>query len=288
MGFDYLQPSTLEESVSLLQRHRGEATIVAGGTDVMRKTRARVLDPKYVIDITGIAGLGRISDDGSGGLRIGSATAIRDVETSPLVRQRFPLLAKAAGLLGSVAIRNVATLGGNICNASPAAECAPALLCLSAEVKILGSTGERAILLDDFFTGPGATVLDEDEIVTEIHVPESRPGTKGIYLKHGPRGSIDRAIVGVAAVGTFDPGGKVCHEIILALGGVAPTPIRARAAESFIRGKVLDKELVAAAAEAAAGESRPISDVRASEEYRRDMVRVFAGRALLRLGKGTS
>ena len=237
MGFDYLQPSTLEESLGLVQRYRGEAMIIAGGTDVMRKTRARVLDPKFLIDITGIAGLRSISDDGSNGLRIGSATTIRDLETSALVQGRFPVLAKAAGLLGSVAIRNVATIGGNICNASPAAECAPALLCLSVEAKILRSDGERVVLLDDFFTGPGATVMHEDEILTEIHIPGSRPGTQGVYIKHGPRGSIDRAIVGVAAIGTFDPEGKVCHEIRLALGAVAPTPIRARRAEDLHPGE---------------------------------------------------
>ena len=290
MGFEYLRPSTLEEALSLLGLDgcRGGATLIAGGTDVMRKTRARSVDSKCLVDITGIPGLGSISDDGAGGLRIGSVTTIRDVQTSPLVRERFPVLAKAAGLLGSVAIRNVATIGGNICNASPAAECAPALLCLSAEARIVGANGERVVALDDFFTGPGATVLDEDEILVEIHIPGSGPGARGAYLKHSPRGSIDAAIVGVAAVGSFDPTGNVCHEIKVALGAAAPTPVRAVTAEGLIRGKTLDQELIAAAAEAAAADSLPISDVRASADYRREMVRVMARRALHGLQKGTS
>ncbi len=288
MRFDYAQPSTLEESWALLHKYRGKATVLAGGTDVMRKTRARSLDPECLIDITGIAGLGDISDDGNHGLRIGSTVTIRDVETSPLVRQRFPVLAEAAGLLGSVAIRNVATLGGNICNASPAAECAPALLCLSAEARIVGPAGERLVPLEDFFTGPGATVLGDDEILAEIHVPASEPGSRAAYLKHSARGSIDLAIVGVAAVGVFDPTDRVCHGIRMALGAVAPTPIRTRTAEDLVRGKVLDEEQVAAAAEAAAEEARPISDVRGSEAYRRDMVRVFTRRVLRDLEGGAS
>jgi aerobic carbon-monoxide dehydrogenase medium subunit len=280
MKFEYVRPSTLAEAIGLLSEYRREAQVIAGGTDVMRKTRARVLDPKYLIDITGIPGLGSISDGGSNGLRIGGASTVRGVETSPLVRQRFPVLVAAAGLLGSVAIRNVATVGGNLCNASPAAECAPALLCLSGEARIVGPNGERVVPLDEFFVGPGATVVGEDELVAEIHIPGGRPGTRGSYLKHSPRGSIDLAIVGVAAVATFAAGAEVCEEIKLALGAVAPTPVRARTAEDLIRGKVLDEGLIAAAAEAAAADSHPISDVRASADYRRDMVRVFTRRAL--------
>jgi len=295
MRFEYLRPSTLEVAMGLLHEYGAEAKVVAGGTDVMRKTRARVLNPRYVIDITGIPEWGIISADGGGGLRIGSTATVREVETSPLVRQRFPVLARAAGLLGSVAIRNVATIGGNLCNASPAADCAPALLCLSAAARIVGPGGERVVPLDDFFIGPGATVLGQEEMLVEILVPGAGwgvetaaagapsvtgSGVSGAYLKHSRAGGIDLAVVGVAAVGTFDPTDRVCRDIKLALGAVAPTPTRARTAEDLLRGNIITGELMAAAAEAAAAEARPISDVRASAEYRRDMVRVFVKRAL--------
>jgi len=280
MRFDYLQPSTVDECVGLLAKHGKNAKIIAGGTDLMLKTRARMVNPKYVVDVGDINDLRRIADDGVKGLRIGSCVTVREVESSPLVKERYQLLATAAGLIGSVGIRNVATIGGNICNASPSAETLPALLCLSAEVRIVGPKGERMVPLGEFFVGPGATVLGQDELLTEVLIPAPKPGTKGVYLKNSPRGSIDLAIVGVAAVGTFDPASKACTEIKVALGAVAATPIRAKNAEKILQGKVFDDALIAAAAQAAADEARPINDVRASAEYRREMVRVFTRRAL--------
>lgn len=280
MRFEYLQPSTVDECMDLLGKYQKDAKIIAGGTDLMLKARARMVSPDYVVDVTGIPSLCQIADDGDGGVRIGAAATVRDVSASALVRERFPLLADAAGLIGSVGIRNVATIGGNVCNASPSAECSPALLCLSATAKIVGPKGERVVPFDKFFVGPGASVLEPDELLLEIHVPASKPGTKGAYLKNSPRGSIDLAIVGVAAVGTFAPQDGACLDIKLALGAVAATPIRAKNAEKVLQGKVLDDGLIATAAQAAADGARPITDVRASAEYRQEMVRVFTQRAL--------
>jgi CO/xanthine dehydrogenase FAD-binding subunit len=280
MRFDYLQPATVEESLALLAEHGGDAKLVAGGTTVMRQARMRALDANVLIDLTGVAGLTGIWDDGYEGLRIGSMATIRDLELSPLVRERFPMLAKAAGMLGSVAIRNVGTIGGNLCNASPAAECAPALLCLAAKVRIIGPKGERVLPLDDFFTTRGVTVVGNDEILAAIEVPASGAGLRSAYLKNSPRGTIDRATVGVAAAGILGPDGHIFQEIKIALGGAAPTPIRAKGAEQVLHGKSINEAVIAAAARAAASESNPYTDVQATAEYRREMVGVYTRRVL--------
>jgi aerobic carbon-monoxide dehydrogenase medium subunit len=278
MRFDYLQPATLGECVALLEKYGRRAKVIAGGTDLVLNVRARLLDPECVIDISGIPSLSHIEED-DGGLRIGAAVTVRDVSESPLIKERYPLLATACGLVGSVGIRNVATIGGNVCRASPSSECSPSLLCLGAEARIAGPGGERTICLDECFLGPGCTTLEPDEVLCEILLPPSPPGTRSVYLKHSQRGSIDLAIVGVAAVGTFAADGN-SDDIKIALGAVAPTPIRARDAERVLQGKVFDDGLVAEAAEAAKAEARPISDVRASAEYRQEMVGVFVRKAL--------
>jgi carbon-monoxide dehydrogenase medium subunit len=280
MRFEYLQPTTINEALALLDKYQGDAKIIAGGTDLMLKMRAKVFNPKYVIDISGIAGLDNIGTNGKKGLRIGSLTTIRDIETSKTINQQFSVLSQAASQLGSVAIRNVATIGGNLCHAAPSAECAPALLCLSAKATIVGPKKERIVPFEEFFLGPGTTILAKNEILLEIQVPISKPNTKGVYLKHSQRGSIDLATVGVAVVVTFEPDKKQCIDIKIALGAVAPTPIRARQAENILKGKTFDETRISASAEAAAEESCCITDVRASEEYRKEMVKVYTKRAI--------
>lgn len=279
MRFEYLTPATLKECVGLLGELGGRAKIIAGGTDLMLNARSRLIDPEYVIDITGIPELGRIMDD-QGGTRIGAAVTVRDVSVSPFVKQSYPLLATACSLIGSVGIRNVATIGGNVCRASPSSECSPPLLCLDASAKIVSPRGERTIRLDECFLGPGCTTLAPDELLCEIQIPPSNPGTRSVYLKHSQRGSIDLAIVGIAALAVLQPDSEVCEEIRVGLGAVAPTPMRAHGAEKLLVGSVMDDTTIAAAARAAADESQPISDVRASADYRREMVRVFVTRAL--------
>jgi len=278
MRFKYLEPRTINEAVSLFFTHQGMAKVIAGGTDLISRIRLKQIEPEYVVDIGYIPGLDYIKYDAEGQLSIGALATIRSLEMSNEIQRRHPVISQAASLLGSTAIRNVGTIGGNLCHASPSAETAPSLIVLGAEVKVVGPEGERTVELEKFFTGPGQTVLKRGELLTEVQVPPLPPGTKGVYLKHSARGSVNPAIVGVAALSAMD--GKRCKEIKLALGAVAPTPIRAKRAEEILRGEEINDALVEKAAQAAADESRPITDVRASTDYRKEMVKVFTGYAL--------
>ena len=279
MRFEYMEPVTIEDAIALLAEHNGKAKVIAGGTDLIVQMRQKVIRSEHLVDITRIPGLDHIDYDDEG-LRIGALTTIRDIEQSAEIRENHPAISQAASKLASVAIRNLGTLGGNLCNASPSADMPPALIGLGAKVKIVGPEGERVVALEDFFTGPGSTVLKREELMVEVQVPVSLPGTRGVYLKHAVRGSIDLAIVGVAVVVVMDPGDGVCQDIRVVLGAVAPTPMRARSAEEVIKGKRIDKSLIEKSAEAASADASPISDVRASAEYRREMVKVFTRGAL--------
>jgi len=283
MELEYLEPETVEEAISLLEKYDGRAKVIAGGTDLMVQMRDGKISPAFVLDIGKIEGLNSIQFDNRKGLTIGAMTPIRALEKSPVLHQHFPILAQAASQLGSVAIRNVGTIGGNLCNASPSAETAPALLTLAASARIIGPDGERSITLDDFFVGPGKTVLRPAELLLEIQVPPSPSGTKGIYFKHGHRGTIDLSMVGVAVVVQFLEDNKTCREGKIGLGAVAPTPIRALEAEKVIKGKRLDSEIIERCAETAAGDSCCISDVRCCDTYREEMIKVFVRRALTHL-----
>lgn len=278
MRFDYLEATTIEEAISLLSKYDGQARTIAGGTDLLVQIRNKAIKPEYVIDIGGIPGLDYIKYDDKQGLSISTLTTIRTLEKSAELQKRYPVIPQAAGQLGSMAIRNMATIGGNICNASPSAETAPALIGLEARAKIVGPDGERIVPLEDFFTGPGQTVLKTGELLVEIQVPPPSPGTKSAYLKHSIRGSIDLAIVGVAAILTMD--GELCREAKIVLGAVAPTPIRAKKAEAVLKGKKIDDALIEQATQGASIDCCPISDVRASAEYRTEMVKVFTRRAI--------
>ncbi len=273
MRFDYLEPRTTEEAVSLLSKYDGEARLIAGGTDLINLIRTRIIRPKYVIDLGHIPGLNYARYDEKGHLSVGALTTLRTLEISADIKQRHPVISQAAAQLGSMAIRNVGTLGGNLCHASPAADTAPSLIALGAKVKIAGPGGGRTIALKDFFTAPGQTVLRRGEMLVEIQVPPTSPGAKAVYLKHAIRGAADLAIVGVAVVAILR--GRRCRKARIALGAVAPTPMRARSSEKLLEGKDVDDNLIKDAAQAAQDESRPITDVRASADYRKEMVKVF-------------
>jgi len=278
MRFKYLEPATIKEAVSLLSKYDGKAKAIAGGTDLLVQIRGKTIKPEYVVDIGYIPGLDYINYDEKQGLSIGALATIRAIEKSDKLCRIYPVISQAAGLLGSVAIRNVATIGGNLCNAAPSADTAPPLIGLSARARIIGPGGERLVSLEDFFTGPGETVLKAGELLLEIQVPVPPPGTKGVYLKHG-RSAVDLATVGVAVVMALESGG-VCRDVKIVLGAVAPTPMRAKKAEGVLRGKKVEPALVEEAAQVASGEAQPITDVRASAEYRREMVKVFTRRAI--------
>ena len=280
MRFEYLEPATIEEAVSLLTKYDGQAKVIAGGTDLVVQMREKAVKPDYVIDIVNIPGLDYINYDEKQGLSIGALTSIRSLEKSAELCQRYPVISQAASQLGSVAIRNTGTLGGNLCNASPSAETAPALIGLSAKAKIVGPDGERVVPLEDFFTGPGTSVLKTAELLVEIQVPVLPPRAKGVYLKHTIRGTIDLAIVGIAIITTLEPETKICEDIKVVLGAVAPTPMRDKKTEELIRGKRIDDTLINESAESASTEAHPISDVRASAWYRTEMVKALTRQAL--------
>ncbi|MFH1651983.1 MAG: xanthine dehydrogenase family protein subunit M [Chloroflexota bacterium] len=280
MRFEYLEPGSIAEAVSLLDEYGDSARVIAGGTDLLLQLRSKKIKPDYLVDIQEIPGLDGIKVTDRG-VTIGAMTPVRTLETSAEIKRTLPVLASAAGSIGSVAIRNVATIGGNLCRAASSTDSAPALIGLQASVRIAGPAGERTLPLESFFTGPGQSALAGNEMLVEVRVPLPERDTRAAYFKHAYRGSIDLAIVGVAVVAGFAPGGKECREVRVVLGAGAPTPLRARQCEDILRGKEWDETLIGRAAELAAGEARPRPDsARASAAYRKEMVRVFVGRAL--------
>jgi carbon-monoxide dehydrogenase medium subunit len=276
--FNYLAPATLDEALSLLARYKGKARVIAGGTDLVPKLKRREIGaPEHVIDLKAVPGLDNIEYDAAG-LSLGALVTIGAVETSAIIGEKFGVLAQAARSMASPQVRNRGTIAGNICNAVPSADSAPPLLTLGAKLKLISQKGERIVGIEDFFTGPNQTTLSNDEILEEIHIPHPPPNSQGIYLKLTPRRAMDLAIVGVAAVVTAQDG--VCKDIRIALGAVAPTPVRAKKAEAILNRQKFDDNLIEKAARTAAGEARPIDDHRASAEYRRDMVEVLVKRAI--------
>jgi len=279
-SFEYIAPASLDEAIRFLSEHGGAAKILAGGTDLTVRMKERSVTPEYVVDLKRIPGLAGISCDESDGLRIGALTAIRDVERSEEIGRIFPMLAEGAGSIGSVQVRNRATIGGNLCNAAPCADTAPPLLCLNAAAKIAGPEGERVAPLDEFFVGPGESILSESEILTEIHVPSPSSRMGGAYARHTTRRAMDIAVVGVGAAIGLRSGDGVCEDVRIVLGSAAPTPLRAQKAEGSLWGRALTDELIREAGEIAAEEARPIDDVRGSAWFRKEIVKVLVRRML--------
>ena len=274
--FEYFEPTTLGEAAALLSRYGGRAQALAGGTDLLVELKEQLRRADYVVNIKRIPGMDRLSYDSREGLRIGALVTAREVERSGFVREHYESLVQATRELGSIQVRNRATIVGNVCRASPSADTLPPLIADGAVATIHGPASKRSVLLEDFFKGPGKTVLAPGELVTELVLPPPAPRTVKVYIKHGRRKAMELATVGVAV--SLTPG----SDVKIVLGAVAPTPIRARRAEELLRGRALGPGLIAQAAKAAADESRPITNVRASAEYRREMVEVLTRRALER------
>jgi carbon-monoxide dehydrogenase medium subunit len=229
------------------------------------------ISTQHVINIQGIPDLDYIEYNGET-LKIGTLVTLSEIEDSPEIRKNFPLLSDAASHVGSPQIRNAGTIGGNLCNAAPFGDMAPPLISMGAQVRIKNVNSERIIALEDFFSTPGKSVLQEGEVLLEIQVPNPPPFTRGAFLKMPARTAIDIAVVSVAAMLTFDTDGNRISDAKLVLGAVSPTPVRARQAEDFLKGKTGDKKLIEKAARIAKEECNPITDIRASEEYRREMI----------------
>jgi carbon-monoxide dehydrogenase medium subunit len=275
--FDYLRPDNMADAIAALQATE-EPCVLAGGTDLLIGLKTRTVKPQCLIDLKGIPDLDAIQYDN--GFKLGALTTVRDIEVSPLIREKIPVLSEAAATLGSIQIRNRATVGGNLCHGSPAADMAAILLAMNSEVEIATGNGARTIELDQFFSAPNQTALKPNEVLSHIIIPEEIERFKGIYLKHGPRKAMDIGIVNIAIVLDADAASGLCNQIMIALGAVAPRPIRARKAEALLNGAKLNPEAIQKAAGAAADEARPITDFRASAGYRKDLVKNLVTRGI--------
>ena len=275
--FEYFEPASLEEALSLMAEHGVQAKILAGGTDLMVLMMRRKLNPNFLVNISKIRNLTFIDWNKNGGLRIGATCTLRSLEKSRDVGENFPLLVSSVKMIGSVQIRNVATIGGNLCNASPAADTAPPLLALGAEVKIAGRAHSRTMPLEGFFLGPGKTALEQGEILTEIHLKNLPPHTGTAFAKMG-RTPTDISKVSAAVVLTTRH--NRCEDVRIALGAVSATPIRARAAEETLREKEISEDTLEATSQAAADEAKPITDVRSTARWRKGAIKYLV-RSLL-------
>jgi CO/xanthine dehydrogenase FAD-binding subunit len=275
--FEYLAARSFDEAAEMWAKEPG-AAFLAGGTDLLPQMRSGRRGPHRLIDIKRIPLLAGIRDLEDGGLEIGAAVPLAEIEAHPSVRQRFPLLAECCRAVGAPPLRNRATMAGNICNASPAADTAVALLALEATLTVGGPAGRRSIPVTKFFTGPGTTTLAPGELLLEIVLPAAAAGARGSYLRLARRRGMDLATVGVL-VARSGNGGAPAHRVVLA--AVAPTPLRVREAETL-----LDRKGTGAgrdAAEIARAACSPITDIRGTAEYRREMVAVLARRGLAAL-----
>jgi carbon-monoxide dehydrogenase medium subunit len=275
--FDYHTPASLPEALTLLAAHGTDAKLLAGGTDLILAMKQRTVTPRHLVNLKTIPGLAGIKADAQG-LSIGALTTMAEIEGSAVIKETYTPLWDAASVMASPQVRTLATIGGNLVSAVPSADTAPPLMVLSATAHITGPNGERTCPVEALFAGPSACSIATGDIVTRITIP--LPGGKGAYVKLMRRAALDLALVGVAAYVHLDAQ-KVCTEVRIALGAVAPTPVRATAAEAALLGKVLTAETAASAGTLAGTECRPITDIRASQAYRCSMVEVLTKRALL-------
>lgn len=280
-AIDYYAVRSLEEASAKMTELGPRAILMSGGTDVIILLKERVLkDVDSVVDIKGIPGLDTLEFEEGRGLRVGANTKLFAIQTSDLVREKMPAVSQAAHYVASAQIRRKGTMAGNICNASPSADTASILLAMNAEVSTYRPGGGRIIPIGEFFKGVKKTCLDKNggEIVTEILISALKSGEGSAYFKHSVRKAMDLAIIGVAAWIRMDK--KTVADVRIAMGGVGITPLRACQAEEFLKGREITEETLEEAGRLAMGEAKPISDVRASAEYRADMVRVYTKRAI--------
>ena len=273
-SFDFFEPTTLAEASRLFAEEH--AQLLAGGTDLVIGMKASTETPQSVISLQKIQGLDSITSDSDGGITIGAMTKVREVELSDDVQKYHTALAEGASEIGSIQIRNLATIGGNIAHASPAADTVAGLLVADAQVDIASADGGRSVPINELFTGPGQTVLKPGEIITQFRLPTPASGSH--YIKHKIREVMDLAFIGVASAVNIDNG--TITDARIGLAAVAPTPIRATEAEDLLKGKEITAELLEQAGEAAAAATSPISDLRCSAEHRKEMVNVLTRRTL--------
>jgi carbon-monoxide dehydrogenase medium subunit len=278
-SFEYYAPSTLDEAVALLQRLGSEAKILSGGQSLIPMMKLRLASPQYLVDINHIPDLDYISE-ADGFLRIGALARESDLENSPLIKSRYPLLADTTVMIADPLVRNQATVCGNLAHGDPANDHPATMLALEAMLIAYSSRGEREIPVTSFFTGLFSTDLQPDEILKEIRVPVPAPSSGGAYFKL-ERKVGDYATAGVAVQIALD-GAGICLRAGVGLTNVGFTPLKAAKAEAFLKGRALDEAAIKEASEIAASESQPFDDIRGSADYKRDIVRVLTARALRR------
>src|SRR5215475_3920467 len=283
---DYFEPKTISEALALLAKYVEEAKVIAGGTDVMVDIKYKE-EPGCRVNIKKIPGLDAIQQNG-GSLRVGPLVTIREIETNSIVRERLPVFWESCHQFASLQIRNTATVGGNICRASPSGETLAPLIVLEAKAKLAFADGEKTVPFTSFFQGPGKSSAGINGLLTEIEIPYPATGSKGVYLKHAVRGAMDIAMVGVAILLTPDAAKNNAQDVRIGLGAVAPTPVRASKTEALLRGKPLTAALLKEAGALAASEASPINDQRSSAENRRWIVEALTRRGLAQTWKAAT
>lgn len=278
--FEYHEPTTLEEALKLLSELGGNAKVLAGGTDLLVRMKQKVDRPAHVISLARVPGLNEITPRNGHGISIGAGTSAAALSRHELLWDRFTPLASAASRLGSPMIRNRATIGGNLVTARPAADMPPACMVLNATVKLKSRSNERDVPVIEFFQGPGETVIEPNELMVSVNIETPAPWTGGAYIKLAARKTLEISLVNVAALLTLQsPDGPIA-EARIALGAVAPTPVRAYAAEELLIAGKPSEELFQKAGEVGVGMCSPITDHRGTMEYRCMMIEVLTKRCL--------
>lgn len=275
--FDYYAPDNIAEACQLLSKFGSRAKVISGGTDLLVKMKHGVLAPEVLVSLKKLDQLKKIEYVPGKGVVIGARVTHNEIVNSEVLHNKYLSVSEAAHQMAANQVRNSGTIGGNICNAVPSADLPPILIALSAIVKVVGVNGERSLKLEDLFVGPNKTSLAQDEIITEVIIPDQEM-TGSTYIKFGLRRAGALAVVGVAVAVNVE--NNIMKDVRVVLGAVAPTPMRAKETENFLKGKEINDDLLAEAGRIASKECKPISDMRASEEYRRNLVEVFTKRAL--------
>ncbi|MBW1801527.1 MAG: xanthine dehydrogenase family protein subunit M [Deltaproteobacteria bacterium] len=273
--FDYYRPQDLREAFRLMSQFGDRARYIAGGTDIIVRMKQKTVQPDALVSLRGIKALTGFTHNG--GLSLGSMTLLRDIEREPVIARDYPILVESARMLANPQVRNVATIGGNLCNAAPSADCAPPLLVMEARMILEGPDRMREIAADRFFTGPGETCMDRTEVLKSIHIPKMRNRTGAAFFKTG-RVTQDIAIVNAAALLVME--GKLCRKCRLSVGAVAPTPLRLEKAEKLVEGEQIDPDLLDRVEDLVRETVKPITDVRSTADYRRALSGVLVKRAI--------
>jgi len=281
-NFDYLEPTTVAEACSLLQRHAGEAKVFAGGTHVTILMKQGLFEPKALVNIKNIQDLKGVRYDSAEGLIIGALTTHRELETSALVKEKFPILCEAEREVANIRVRNMGTVGGNLASGEPLTDLSQIFIALDGEARIVGPNGARTIAVEELFRDFYTTSLAEDEIITHVVAPPCRPRSGIEYMRFSSSSVVDKPSVGVAVRLTLEERKDSIENARIVLGCVGPTPVRARKAEEALTGKNVSAELAAEAGKIAAQECKPTDDLRGSEQYKRAIVGTLVKRAALK------